>query len=523
MCGISAIFGNSNKDREQQLKYLLSAIKHRGDSLFEIKSFSECVLGTNRLKIVDPMLAVQPVTDGTDSLAVVFNGEIYNYKDLREKLIRVGSDFKTGSDTEVLLHGYKQWGEELPKKLDGMFAFVIFDRLKNKVFAARDPFGIKPLYFAKYNQDLFFASEVKSFLFFKEKINSLDQIKPGHYYDTSKREQCSYYSIDEYLVSRHRARFERGYKHSPEYIQLLSRDLKKRLTQSVRKRMQTDLAIGVFLSGGIDSSAITYLANQYKEVTAYSIGMEGSPDIENAKILAQHLNIKLKTKIFTLQEILPQIRRVIYHLETFDTVMVEDAIPTYLVAGLARQDGLKIMLCGDGSDELFGGYEKLIEIPSNRLSEEIIFYLKTLHKFDLQRVDRMTMAHCLETRVPFLDKSFIEFALDVPVDLKVFRGNKSIKEKYILRKAFEDVLPPEIVRRRKASFFQSSGISRSLSDWLDERISMQEFEQKTKQYQEWGLTSKRELFYFEIWREFFPYLTPETHFRLCGVKKYREV
>lgn len=194
MCGIVAILGQQTKKESENFKFMLSSIQHRGDSLFETKDYNNCLLGVNRLKILDRENARQPFTDTKESLGVIYNGEIYNYKELRNELKNLGYKFKTDADTEVLLCGYKQWKEKLLPKFDGMFAFIIFDRQKNKIFAARDQFGIKPLYYLNDGKFFYFSSEIKSFVFLGDKINKLKQINPGHYFDSSVNQQYKYFT-----------------------------------------------------------------------------------------------------------------------------------------------------------------------------------------------------------------------------------------------------------------------------------------------------------------------------------------
>ncbi len=420
----------------------LGTLEHRGPDGQGIyrDSRSGATLGHRRLSIIDPDGGAQPLVDRPGGAALVANGMIYNHGALREQLAaKQRSRFATGSDSEVILRGYVAHGPELAARLDGMFAYVISDG--STVSAARDPVGIKPLYMGRSSNGHFFASEIKALL---SVANDIEEFPPGHFIGRDG-EITPYYEIprDAPTIS-----------DASEAIGLI----REGLGEAVRKRLQSDVPLGAFLSGGLDSSIIAALAiREAGSLKTFSVGLEGSPDIEAARCVARHIGSDHHELILTERAVKDALPRILYHLESFDQDLVRSAVPCWFVSELASQE-VKVVLTGEGADELFAGYTYYKGYgPTEALHRELRRSIATMHNINLQRVDRMTMAHGLEARVPFLDTAMIALAARLSPELKLRSAQGDLVEKWILRKAFEDLLPHDIVWRDKEQFDQGSG------------------------------------------------------------------
>ena len=528
-CGIATIYGSNVGKKLNQLKGMLKRIKHRGYSLYETKVFRNCVLGCNRLEIIDKKKSTQPLSNENGNISVIFNGEIYNYQRLMKELKDKKHKFKTRSDTEVLIHAYEEWGKNMINKLDGIFAFFIYDQRDNSFLMARDRMGIKPLYMAKIGDILYVASEIKSFLDLPINPERIEAVKPGYY--VTEKENKPYknaFVFEDYWHKQEMANeeFDRllayspGHKCPPELFQLLKKKLREVLDKAVKKRIPPDEdKIGVFLSGGVDSSAITYLASKYTNVIGYTVGIGKSEDLKKSELLCNKLGIKHRVKIINLNDKLKILKKIVYHLETFEPMMVEDSIPIWFATEMAKKDGVRVMLCGDGSDDVFGSYERRRRADRYLTAMKIVYHTTSLDVFEHQRLDRIGMAHTVEVRVPFMDQEFLEFILRVPVHLKLVKKDFKIRrdslsyppepkgaiDKFVLRKAFENLLPKEIVWRPKSALYVSSD-KFDLQNYINKKINYKEFEKKVDKYKGWDITTKRELFYFEIWKKLFPKL-----------------
>ena len=445
MCGIVGVWGTPATAEDGSLvDRMMASLIHRGpDSAGKLVS-EHGTLGHRRLSIMDPVGGAQPIRSNTGR-AIVANGEIYNFPEIRRSLPG-RYRFHTGSDTEAALHLYDAEGVALPKNLDGMFALVIADG--EHLYAARDPIGIKPLYVAEVDGRLLFASELKAF---PSSVSQAQEFPAGTWFH-SETGFRPYYELPAYEPD----------SRSQAEPDALASALRATIEDAVHKRLMSDVPVGAFLSGGLDSGIITAIARQHvSELHTFSVGFEGSDDLEAARSLSRVLDTIHHEYVLNEDEIRAKLPEILYYLESFDLDLVRSAIPCYFAARLAS-DHVKVILTGEGADELFAGYAYYKDY-SNRaktLQDELRRSVGSMHDINLQRVDRMTMAHSVEGRVPFLDLSMIDLAFRVPAELKLYPApGPKATEKWILRKACEDLLPAEILWRRKAQFDEGSGIA----------------------------------------------------------------
>ena len=451
MCGFVCLW---NVGDETLASRMIDKISHRGPDATEVVRLpgAPMIMAHCRLSIIGPEDGRQPIYQGRDLL--VANGEIYNHEDLRAILGQ--SAFETESDSEAILHLFRSGESRWVSRLDGMFAFVLATR--NRILAARDPLGIKPLYVARIGDGHAFASELKAFDGIE--IDSLEAIPPGSLYD----------SRDGW---RHWYRTPHGAAEPEEGLDVdrTARELRLVLEEAVAKWMVADVEVGSFLSGGLDSSIIAAMAQKIRTeqgrgpLKTFSVGTEGSPDLRAAREVAAHIGSDHREYIFTADDLADNLSHVIYHLESADVDLVRSAIPTLFAARLARAE-VKAVLTGEGADELFAGYayhHDYVDDP-RALADELTRSLGTMHNINLQRVDRVTMAESLEARTPFLDRDLIDFAQSIPAALKLCRTDPgavestgATTEKWILRKACADLLPDSLVWRKKAQFDEGSG------------------------------------------------------------------
>lgn len=456
MCGFVCLW---QVDDPALARRMIDRIAHRGPDGLEIKRIAgvPAVMAHCRLAIIDPENGTQPI-HGNDEVLVA-NGEVYNYADLRAVLGESG--FETGGDSETILHLFRSDEPRWIAKLDGMFAFVL--ATPNRVIAARDPLGIKPLYKARLGGGIVFASELKAFDDIA--VDDVEEIAPGVMYD----------SVDG------RRKWYRMPQGAAEMLpdedpEPMWRELRFVLETALRKWMVADVEVGCFLSGGLDSSIIAALAARAnsRPLKTFSVGTVGSPDLEAARLVADHIGSDHHELVFTADDVAGALSDVIYHLESADVDVVRSALPTHFAATLARRH-VKAVLTGEGADELFAGYRyhhAYAESP-RALADEITRSLCAMYNINLQRVDRITMAQGLEARTPFLDRDLIAFAQSIPASLKmkvVDERTRATTEKWVLRKACEDLLPAEIVWRKKAQLDEGSGTVRALEQVLWEKI-----------------------------------------------------
>jgi len=437
MCGIAVEVCRGNKSPSVgRVEKMLARIVHRGDpeNAGSVATMPGAVLGCNRLAIVARESAEQPMWNADRSLCVTFNGEIYNHRELRRELAERGHRFTTSGDTEVLLHAYAEWGRSAPDHLDGIFAFVVYDLARETFLCARDRFGVKPLYWAEDGDVLLIASELKSF----SAIGAVPRTFPPGHAMTPDEQWC----FDE---RRHRKDFDTADEAATELGRLLD--------DAVRKRVQTDLPIGVIYSGGLDSAAVLGLAlRHHSDVTAISVGFPGSPDLEFAERSCAELGVRHVVRYLSQDELVDRLPAITRQVETFEMVDVMDASVMAPAYEVAHKLGLKVVLVGDGSDELFAGYDLFREHPD---PEALMRYrVMNLHRTDLQRLDRVSMLHSVEAREPFLDQAVVDFAWHLPMEYKQRDGI----EKWVLRQAVSDVLPEYLAWRPKIRMPQGTGL-----------------------------------------------------------------
>ena len=461
MCGICACY-NSNLDNDKLRKLLLNCrkkIQHRGPDASGIKILDGGIgFIHERLSIIDPESGAQPFYNNNILLTV--NGEIYNYKELK-KSITINYNYQSNSDCEVIIPLYLQYGINFINKLSGMFSFVLYDTNTKKMFAVRDHIGITPLYYGcSVDGSLWFASEVKALT---ETCSYVDNFPVGTYYDCSTN--CFYKW------------------YNPEWITTIGTNelnlnlLKDELEKSVEQMMMTDVPWGVLLSGGLDSSLIASIIckrNITQPVHTFSIGLEDSPDLISAQKVADYIGSIHHSYTYTVQEGLDALNDVIYHLETYDITTIRASIPMFLLSRKIKALGIKMVLSGEGADEIFGGYLYFHKAPNKEeFYKENVEKLQKLNLYDCLRANKSSSAWGIEVRVPFLDKDFLDFAMNINPAHKMITKEQPM-EKYILRKAFSgNYLPIEILWRQKEQFSDGVGFNwiDSLKEYANDKVS----------------------------------------------------
>ncbi len=492
MCGIMAIFGKS-EGLEKDLKRGLEKVKHRGSDSYECKVFDSCALGANRLAIVDQSNGRQPLTNEKGTVYTIQNGEIFNHEELKNNLFTKGHIFKTDCDTETLVHLWEEYGPEMIEKIDSeMFAFCIYDVLSNNFFIARDALGVKPLYYANDRKGRFFiASEIKQLAQFPE-INEIHEFPPGHYY--------------------YKGVFSRYFTYPTEAIQASRKEIKHQLKtlieEAVRKRVQTSLPIGVFLSGGVDSSLIMALATRHhKNVTAIILGTNDSPDLIAAVKLCKEKGWRYCT-IDPCINYEAQTAETIYFLESYEPTIVRHAYANDLVSKRAAALGLKIVLVGEGADELFAGYNEFAELSREKINLGCIKLVESLSRGHLMRLDKMAMKHTIETRSPFFDSAIVKYALGIPGFMKVHRDKGQVIVKKILREVAEEYVPRETAFRHKIPFANGAGMNVGtnflskdgiMGKIAEKYVSDSTLSQLQARFPHYDLKTKEEAYYFSLY------------------------
>jgi asparagine synthase (glutamine-hydrolysing) len=459
---------------------MLERLSHRGPDGIHAAFIGRAALGHTRLAIMDPEGGDQPLMDVAGDRGVVVNGEIYNWRQLRSEL-GDAHRFDTGSDSEVLLPLFDGEGPALAERLDGMFAFALADG--DHFVLGRDPIGIKPVYFGRSGEGWRFASEMKAL---SGEVERIELLPPGHVWDPIGG-YSRYYRLPEPAS---------GDDDSADGH--LSR-LRGAVVGAVEKRLMSDVPLGAFLSGGLDSSIIAAIAvRELPGLPTFTVGLEGSPDLLAARQVAAHIGSDHHEVVITARDVERELPEIVYHLESFDRDVVRSAIPTWFVARLAAES-VKTVLTGEGADELFAGYTYYRDLAADRIPDELTESIGRMHNVNLQRVDRMTMAHGLEARVPFLDTDVIAAAQRIPVELKLRAGSPRAIEKWILRAAFEDLLPPDVVWRDKAQFDEGTGITDVVGRVAEAASTRQPVDSLTGVY----LRSSEEAFYHRLFADAF--------------------
>jgi asparagine synthase (glutamine-hydrolysing) len=479
MCGIAGVF---HKSAPEDVQRMLEKITHRGPDGRGIHNSASGCLGHTRLAIIDVQGGRQPMC--MEDAWIAFNGEIYNFRELAQEHLD-GQLLNTHSDTEVLVRLYLKYGPECINLLRGMFAFAILKG--EELFLARDPLGIKPLYWGNGDGGLYFASEIKSLAAVTDDIR---EFPAGAWYHSRTGWQI-YYEVQATA---------QPLKTEEEAIQSIRRILK----DAVNLRMIADLPVGISLSGGLDSSIIALLASQETgHLHSFAVGMRGSADLQAARKMAERLSTQHHERIYTEEDMLVVLPKVIYHLESFDPALVRSAIPNYFLAELASQY-VKVILTGEGADEIFAGYDYLSSYKQpQELQGEMLDITAALHNTNLQRADRIPMAFGLEARVPFLDIKSVALGLSLPPEWKFHRDRPA---KYLLRQAFASDLPIEITNRPKQKFSVGAGSSTILAQVAEREISDRDFSIEFERlHSRWNydLPNKEALYYYRILRQNF--------------------
>jgi asparagine synthase (glutamine-hydrolysing) len=464
---------------------MLARLVHRGpDDEGCVTLGDHAWLGHRRLSIVDVEGGRQPLGgEPAGDLWLVGNGEVYNHEDVGDSLPH--ASFQTSSDTEVALHLVDSHGPDSLAELNGMFALVLAGR-DGRFLAARDPVGIKPLYWARRGGNVRFASEMAAFDVDWQPF--VEVFPPGHYW-TPERGLVEFASA----VPPH------GWK-AEEVDPGRTREI---LIRSVERQMMGDVPVGVFLSGGLDSSLVAaiaqrYLAERGERLKTFAVGLEGSPDLLAARAVASYLGTEHRESVYTAAEAVAAVPDVVRAIESFDPSLVRSAVPNHILARFTAQH-VKVVLTGEGADELFAGYEYLSEFDDEEtLQAELVRSVEGLHNLNLQRCDRVTMAFGLEARVPFLDREVIGHALRLPPSSKLASNGRP--EKWMLREAFEGWLPHELLWRGKSQFGDGSGAAGVLTDAIGATVSEGEFE-RDRDALDPPLRTREELAYYRIFRD----------------------
>ena len=468
MCGIVCAFDIKQKtdDLRPLVLEMAKKIRHRGPDWSGIYSDDKVIMAHERLAIVDPASGKQPLFSPDKKLILAANGEIYNHRELRKQF--PDYNFQTQSDCEVILALYQEKGHDFLDDMNGIFGFAIYDTEKDEYFIARDHMGIIPLYIGwDKNGTFFVASELKAL---EGICTTIELFPPGHYMSSKDGEFVKWYKRDWTDYD--------AVKDNETSIA----EVKQALEDAVHRQLMSDVPYGVLLSGGLDSSVTSAIAKKYSErrveaddkekawypqLHSFSVGLEGSPDLAAAKVVADHIGTVHHEIKFTIQEGLDAIKDVIYNIETYDITTIRSSTPMYLMARVIKSMGIKMVLSGEGADELFGGYLYFHKAPNAReFHEETVRKLDKLHMYDCLRANKSLAAWGIEGRVPFLDKEFMDVAMRINPQDKMINGERM--EKWVVRKAFEDMIPESVAWRQKEQF--SDGVGYSWIDTLKELV-----------------------------------------------------
>jgi asparagine synthase (glutamine-hydrolysing) len=507
MCGIVCAFDlkQTAGDLRPQLLEMSKKIRHRGPDWSGIYDHDNAIMAHERLAIVDPASGKQPLLNADGSLVLAANGEIYNHRELRAQF-EGKYDFKTQSDCEVILALYQEKGVSFLDELNGIFGFAIYDAQKDAYFIARDHMGIIPLYIGwDINGTFYVASELKAL---EGVCSKIELFPPGHYMHSSDGEMVRWYQRDWMDYD--------AVKDNETSIQ----EIKDALEAAVHRQLMSDVPYGVLLSGGLDSSVTSAIAKKYAQkriesgdtsdawwpqLHSFSVGLEGSPDLAAAQKVADHIGTVHHEIKFTIQEGLDAIKDVVYNLETYDITTIRASTPMYLMARVIKSMGIKMVLSGEGADELFGGYLYFHKAPSAKdFHEETVRKLDKLHMYDCLRANKSLAAWGIEGRVPFLDKEFMDVAMRINPQDKMINGERM--EKWVVRKAFEDYLPESVAWRQKEQFSDGVGY-----DWIDtlkevvnEAVTDEQLANAAFRFPLQTPTSKEEFYYRSIFESHFP-------------------
>ena len=507
MCGIVCAFDikEDSLSLRNQILEMSKRVRHRGPDWSGIYSDSDAILAHERLAIVDPISGKQPLINKEGNLILSVNGEIYNHRELKADHCK-DYDFKTESDCEIILALYEKYGIDFIDMLNGIFAFALFDKEKNHFLIARDHIGIIPLY-KGYNENgtFFIASELKAL---ESYCNEISIFPPGHYMTNKSIEPVKWYKRNWISLS------------GTNKEKIKTNELKESLENAVHRQLMSDVPYGVLLSGGLDSSIIAAIAAKYSKkrveskdtspawwprLHSFSVGLEGAPDLKAARKVANHIGSVHHEIIYTIQEGLDAINDVIFSLETYDITTIRASTPMYLMARAIKSMGVKMVLSGEGADEIFGGYLYFHMAPNEKeFHDETVRKLNRLHQYDCLRANKALAAWGVEARVPFLDKKFIDVAMTINPKDKMIKDNKI--EKQILRDAFCNYLPNDILNRQKEQFSDGVGYDwiDTLKDITNKEVSNDLLENAKHKFPIQTPKTKEEYYYRSIFSKHFP-------------------
>ena len=507
MCGIVCAFDLKQKTEvlRPQILEMSKKVRHRGPDWSGIYSNENAILAHERLAIVDPASGKQPLFSEDKNLILAANGEIYNHRELR-KQFEGRYNFQTESDCEIILALYQEKGEDFLDEMNGIFGFAIYNVEKDEYFVARDHMGIIPLYIGwDANGTFYVASELKAL---EGTCTKIELFPPGHYLSSKDGEFKKWYQREwsEYdMVKDNQTSID---------------EIHDALEAAVHRQLMSDVPYGVLLSGGLDSSVTSAIAKKYAakriesndtqaawwpQLHSFSVGLEGSPDLAAARLVADHIGTVHHEIKFTIQEGLDAIKDVIYNLETYDITTIRASTPMYLMARVIKSMGIKMVLSGEGADELFGGYLYFHKAPNAKeFHEETVRKLNKLHMYDCLRANKSLASWGIEGRVPFLDKEFMDVAMRInPKDKMI---NSERMEKWVVRKAFEKYLPESIVWRQKEQFSDGVGYSwiDTLKEMVNDEISDEQLANAHFRFPIQTPQNKEEFYYRSIFEGHFP-------------------
>ena len=517
MCGIACIFNIKEQTPELRQKALVMAkrIRHRGPDWSGIYCGGSAILAHERLSIVDPQSGGQPLYSPDRRQVLAVNGEIYNHRDLRAGFAGEYR-FQTGSDCEVILALYRRYGTDFIERLSGIFAFALYDEERDEFLIARDPIGVIPLYIGRdADGTVYCASELKAL---EGVCDTYEPFMPGHYYWSREGEMRRWYKRDwtdyDAVCNRYAS------LSADEAWRAQVADVRTALEDAVRRQLMSDVPYGVLLSGGLDSSVISAVAKLYADrrietdgqqaawwpqLHSFAVGLKGAPDLEKARLVAEHIGTVHHEINYTIQEGLDAIRDVIYYIETYDVTTVRASTPMYLLARVIKSMGIKMVLSGEGADEVFGGYLYFHKAPDARaFHEETVRKLSKLHLYDCLRANKSLAAWGVEGRVPFLDKEFLDVAMRLNPAAKMCPGRTI--EKKIVREAFAPLLPEAVAWRQKEQFSDGVGYS-----WIDTlkavtaaAVTDEQMARAAERFPVNPPQNKEEYYYRSIFAEHFP-------------------
>jgi len=506
MCGIVCAFDIKQKidDLRPQVLEMAKTIRHRGPDWSGIYSDDKVIMAHERLAIVDPASGKQPLFSPGKKLILAANGEIYNHRTLRSQF--PDYDFQTESDCEIILALYKEKGHDFLDDMNGIFGFAIYDVEKDEYFIARDHMGIIPLYIGWDKHGTFYvASELKALEGICTKI---ELFPPGHFMSSKNGEFVKWYKRDWTDYD--------AVKDNETSIA----EVKEALEAAVHRQLMSDVPYGVLLSGGLDSSVVSAIAKKYAQkriesgdekeawypqLHSFAVGLEGSPDLAAARKVADFIETIHHEIKFTIQEGLDAIKDVIYNIETYDITTIRSSTPMYLMARVIKSMGIKMVLSGEGADEIFGGYLYFHKAPNAReFHEETVRKLDKLHMYDCLRANKSLAAWGIEGRVPFLDKEFVDVAMRINPQDKMINGERM--EKWVVRKAFEDMIPESVAWRQKEQFSDGVGYSwiDTLKELVEKEVTDDQMASAKFRYSIQTPINKEEYYYRSIFEGHFP-------------------